>query len=134
MRSAVRRSPRPGVVASSSGGISSSSVGGDVEYAFWHVLTREAAYARMPRAARARKHAAAAAWIEQTAGERVADPTAVDPRFLVDDSKLDAIAEVVRTHWPVEIDNADLQAPTLIGDVEAARSALLDSLGLHELA
>jgi class 3 adenylate cyclase/tetratricopeptide (TPR) repeat protein/energy-coupling factor transporter ATP-binding protein EcfA2 len=55
----------------------SSSVGGDVEYAFWHVLTREAAYARLPRAARARKHAAAAAWIEQTAGERVADQAEV---------------------------------------------------------
>jgi succinylarginine dihydrolase len=64
----------------------------------------------------------------------VADPATVDPRFLVDDARLDAIAEVVRTHWPVEIDHADLQAPSLIRDVEAARSALLDSLGLSELA
>jgi succinylarginine dihydrolase len=64
----------------------------------------------------------------------VADPATVDPRFLVDDPKLDALAEVVRTHWPVEIDNADLQSPALIRDVEAARSALLDSLGLDELA
>ena len=64
----------------------------------------------------------------------VADPATVDPRFLVDDSKLDAIAEVVRTHWPVEIDNADLQAPALIRDVEAARAALLTELGLGELA
>jgi class 3 adenylate cyclase/tetratricopeptide (TPR) repeat protein len=55
----------------------SSSVAGDVEYAFWHVLTREAASARLPRAARARKHASAAAWIEQTAGERVADQAEV---------------------------------------------------------
>jgi class 3 adenylate cyclase/tetratricopeptide (TPR) repeat protein len=53
--------------------IRDSSVAGEVEYAFWHVLTREAAYARLPRAAKARKHAAAAAWIEQTAGERIAD-------------------------------------------------------------
>ena len=64
----------------------------------------------------------------------VADPAMVDPRFLVDDSKLDAIAEVVRIRWPVEIANAELQAPALIRDVETARSALLDSLGLHELA
>jgi succinylarginine dihydrolase len=64
----------------------------------------------------------------------VADPSTVDPRFLVDDSKLDVLAEDVRTHWPVEIDNADLQAPALVRDVEAARSALLDSLGLDELA
>jgi succinylarginine dihydrolase len=58
----------------------------------------------------------------------------VDPRFLVDDSKLDAIAEVVRIRWPVEIANAELQARALIRDVESARSALLDSVGLHELA
>jgi len=64
----------------------------------------------------------------------VADPAMVDPRFLVDDSKLDAIAEVVRIRWPVEIANAELQAPALIRDVETARSALLDSLDLHELA
>jgi succinylarginine dihydrolase len=64
----------------------------------------------------------------------VADPATVDPRFLVDDSKLDAIAEVVRSHWPVEIANAELQAPALIRDVESARLALLDSLGLYELA
>jgi succinylarginine dihydrolase len=64
----------------------------------------------------------------------VADPATVDPRFLVDDMKLDALAEVVRTHWPAEVDNADLQSPALIRDVESARSALLDSLGLHELS
>lgn len=64
----------------------------------------------------------------------VADPDTVDPRFMVDDEKLDALSEVVRTHWPIEIDNADLQAPALIRSVETARSALLDSLGLPELA
>jgi len=63
----------------------------------------------------------------------VADPATVDPRFLVDDSKLDRLAEVVRTHWPVEVDGADLQAPALMRDVETARSALLDLLGLSEL-
>jgi succinylarginine dihydrolase len=64
----------------------------------------------------------------------VADTGTVDPRFLVDDEKLDALAEVVRLHWPVEVDTADLQSSALIRDVELARSALLDSLGLHELA
>jgi len=64
----------------------------------------------------------------------VADPAAVDPRFLVDEARLDAIAEVIRTRWPVEIDNADLQSPALIADVERARSALLETLGLTELA
>jgi succinylarginine dihydrolase len=64
----------------------------------------------------------------------VADPATVDPRFLVDDSKLDRIAEVVRTRWPVEIANDELQNPQLIRDVGAARIALLEVLGLGELA
>jgi succinylarginine dihydrolase len=64
----------------------------------------------------------------------VADPQTVDPRFMVDDGKLDRLAEVVRTTWPVEIDNADLQKPSLIGDVEGARAALLEALDLDELA
>jgi succinylarginine dihydrolase len=64
----------------------------------------------------------------------VADPVTVDPRFLVDDSKLDRIAEVIRTRWPVEIANTELQSPALIRDIEAARAALLDALDLTELA
>jgi succinylarginine dihydrolase len=64
----------------------------------------------------------------------VADPATVDPRFLVDDSKLDRVAEVVRTHWPVEIANDELQEPQLIRDVEASRAALLETLDLSGLA
>lgn len=62
-----------------------------------------------------------------------ADPASIDPRFLVDDSKLDRIAEIVRAHWPVEIANSELQSPALIRDVEAARAALLEALALPEL-
>jgi succinylarginine dihydrolase len=64
----------------------------------------------------------------------VADPATVDPRFLVDDARLDRIADIVRTHWPVEIANAELQKPALIRDIEAARGALLDALDLAALA
>jgi succinylarginine dihydrolase len=64
----------------------------------------------------------------------VADPATVDRRFLVDDARLDRIADVVRRHWPVEIDHADLQRPALIRDVEAGRIALLDSMDLSEMA
>ena len=64
----------------------------------------------------------------------VADPATVDPRFLVDDSKLDRIADVIRRHWPAEIANDDFQSAALVRDVEAARAALLDELGLSELA
>jgi class 3 adenylate cyclase/tetratricopeptide (TPR) repeat protein len=49
------------------------SIEGETEYAFWHLLVRDVAYGQIPRAARARKHRAAAEWIERIAGERVAD-------------------------------------------------------------
>ena len=64
----------------------------------------------------------------------VAHPETVDPRFMVDDGKLDRLSEVVRRNWPVEIDTADLQKPALIKDVEAARKALLEELDLTQLA
>ena len=63
----------------------------------------------------------------------VADPANVDPRFLVDEPKLDRMAEVIRTHWPAEIDGGELQRPALIADIAAARTALLDALDLAEL-
>jgi succinylarginine dihydrolase len=63
----------------------------------------------------------------------VADPASVDPRFLVDEPKLGTIAEVVTRYWPEEIHSDDLQQPTLIGEIEAARAALLDALDLGQL-
>ena len=50
-----------------------SSIAGEREYAFWHVLARDVAYAAMPRARRAARHVAAATWIESQAGDRVED-------------------------------------------------------------
>jgi class 3 adenylate cyclase/tetratricopeptide (TPR) repeat protein len=50
-----------------------STMEGEAEYAFWHVLTRDVAYAQIPRAARAAKHVAAATWIESKAPERIED-------------------------------------------------------------
>jgi succinylarginine dihydrolase len=63
----------------------------------------------------------------------VADPATVDPRFLVDEDKLDRIAAVIDQHWPESLHSDDLQNPALIRDVETARSALLDTLDLAEL-
>jgi tetratricopeptide (TPR) repeat protein len=40
------------------------SVAGEEEYAFRHVLVRDVAYGQIPRAGRARRHEAAAGWIE----------------------------------------------------------------------
>jgi class 3 adenylate cyclase/tetratricopeptide (TPR) repeat protein len=50
-----------------------SSMRGDEEYAFWHVLVQDVAYGQMPRAVRGRKHLAVAAWIREAAGDRVGD-------------------------------------------------------------
>jgi len=50
-----------------------SSMEGEAEYAFWHVLARDVAYNQLPRASRANRHVAAAGWIESKAPERVED-------------------------------------------------------------
>jgi succinylarginine dihydrolase len=63
----------------------------------------------------------------------VADPATVDPRFLVDAAKLDAVAACVAEHWPEAIAPEDLADPALWARAEAARTALLDLLDLREL-
>jgi hypothetical protein len=50
-----------------------SSMEDESEYSFWHLLVRDVAYSQIPRAERARRHRAAAAWIERKAGDRVED-------------------------------------------------------------
>jgi succinylarginine dihydrolase len=62
------------------------------------------------------------------------DPAAVDPRFLVDEGKLDQIAATIAANWPEDISPAELQSKALVGDIERARAALLEILGLDELA
>jgi class 3 adenylate cyclase/tetratricopeptide (TPR) repeat protein len=47
-----------------------SAFAGEVELSFRHALFRDAAYASLPKALRAQKHVAAAAWIEERAGEQ----------------------------------------------------------------
>ena len=60
----------------------------------------------------------------------VADPVAIDPRFLVDDAALDRIAEVVSRHWPESIDPEDLGRPSLWAELAAARERLFARLDL----
>ncbi|MFL6858318.1 MAG: N-succinylarginine dihydrolase [Allosphingosinicella sp.] len=64
----------------------------------------------------------------------VADPAAIDPRFLVDEARLDRIAATIEAHWPEAIAPDDLLEPALWADMETARRALLDALDLPELA
>jgi class 3 adenylate cyclase/tetratricopeptide (TPR) repeat protein len=46
-----------------------SSVEHQREYAFWHALVRDVAYAQIPRPGRARRHRLAAEWIESLGGQ-----------------------------------------------------------------
>jgi len=63
----------------------------------------------------------------------VCDPATVDPRFLVDEAKLDRLAAVIEAHWPEEIAIAEIGDPALIARIRAARQALLEALGIVEL-
>jgi succinylarginine dihydrolase len=68
----------------------------------------------------------------------VADPAAVDPRFMLDEAKADRIASVIASMWPEQIDPQDIAADggneTLANQVIEAREALLGVLSLDELA
>ncbi len=50
-----------------------SSLAGQPEYIFKHVLTRDVAYESLPRKERPRAHATVAAWLEDTAGDRAVE-------------------------------------------------------------
>ncbi len=50
-----------------------SSMEGEAEYGFLHLLVRDVCYSQIPRAARAARHRSAAAWLERQAGERAED-------------------------------------------------------------
>jgi len=50
-----------------------SSFMGEGEWLFWHGMARDVAYGQLPRAARAKKHAAVGGWIEREAGDRTED-------------------------------------------------------------
>jgi succinylarginine dihydrolase len=64
----------------------------------------------------------------------MADPVTVDPRFLLDDAKADAVERVIDRTWPGQIDPADLGQQSLSETVVAARRALLAAVNLNELA
>jgi succinylarginine dihydrolase len=63
----------------------------------------------------------------------LADPATVDPRFLVDEARLDRLGAVIATQWPDHIAPDDLLKPDPWAQMESARAALLDELDLGEL-
>lgn len=60
----------------------------------------------------------------------VADPADIDPRFLVDEAQLDAIAAIVARTWPERIAPGDLDDTRLIASIEQSWLTLVDHLGL----
>jgi succinylarginine dihydrolase len=64
----------------------------------------------------------------------VADPSTVDPRFLLNEAKIAQVEGVVGSFWPEQIDPVDLGRESLTSGIVAARAALLDLLELPELA
>lgn len=63
----------------------------------------------------------------------VCDPATVDPRFLVDDAKLDRLAKVIEAHWPEHVAPEQIDGLGAWPEAVAARIALLDALDLAEL-
>ncbi|MFZ4747574.1 MAG: N-succinylarginine dihydrolase [Sphingomonas sp.] len=60
----------------------------------------------------------------------VADPATVDPRFLVDEAKLDMMAALIAAHWPEALVPGDLASQALITDIARAQQALVGALGI----
>lgn len=60
----------------------------------------------------------------------VADPTTIDPRFLVNPARIDLIERVIVRHWPESLRADELCRPALARDIDHARRSLLDALDL----
>jgi succinylarginine dihydrolase len=63
----------------------------------------------------------------------VCDPATIDPRFLVDDAKLDRIAAVIARDWPERVEPSDFATLGAWPAAVEARAALLETLDLQEL-
>ena len=111
-----------------------SSMQDEAEYAFRHVLIRDVCYAQIPRAARAERHEAAAAWIERKAGERVEDLADILAHHYL--RALELMRSARRTDVGGHLEAAALRYLSLAGDramaldVERAEASLAAALAL----
>jgi class 3 adenylate cyclase/tetratricopeptide (TPR) repeat protein len=87
-----------------------SSVAGENEYAFLHLLVRDVAYGQIPRAARAEKHRLAAEWIESLSPDRS-----------------DERAELLAHHYSSALEYATAAGQDTTALAERARLALRDA-------
>ncbi|HET7366953.1 MAG TPA: adenylate/guanylate cyclase domain-containing protein [Gaiella sp.] len=111
-----------------------SSMEGEAEYGFWHAVVRDVCYAQIPRGSRAVRHAAAAAWIERKAGERVEDLAEVLAHHYL--HALDLGRASGQTEHAAEIEAAAVRNFALAGeralalDVDSAEANLARALAL----
>ena len=91
-----------------------SSIEGEAEYAFWHVLARDVAYEQLPRASRATRHVAAAKWIESKAPERIEDLADVLAYHYA--TAVDLARAAGRTEQATELEAPALRFLSLAGD------------------
>jgi tetratricopeptide (TPR) repeat protein len=102
-----------------------SSVADETEYAFRHVLTRDVAYAQIPRAARAAKHKATATWIESLSPDRAEDRADMLAHHYVSALKYASAteppAEALVTHARLALREAGDRAMALSAMTAAAR-------------
>ena len=113
-----------------------STVHGQAQYAFWHDLVRDVAYAQIPRAERARRHQAAAAWIEALTGERVADHAELVAHHYTKALELARLAQLAEVQI-VELEEGARRSSVLAGqralhlDIASAISWYEQALSLH---
>ena len=94
-----------------------SSIEGESEHVFWHILTRDVAYAQLPRGSRASRHVAAARWIESRAPEREED-----------------LADILAYHYATALDLARAAGQTeLAAEIEAPALRFLKLAGERAL-
>jgi class 3 adenylate cyclase len=111
-----------------------SSMEGEAEYGFWHLLVRDVCYGQIPRAARAARHRAAAAWLERQAGERVEDLADVLAYHYV--QALELARAAGQTEEAAELEASAIRYLALAGeralalDVERAEQSLARALAL----
>jgi tetratricopeptide (TPR) repeat protein len=105
-----------------------STFPGEPEYVFTHALIREVAYARIPRAQRARRHLAAGRWIEHAGGDRADERSEMLARHFAT-----AVDLAVAAGEPDVAESA--RAPAIEWLMTAAeRASRLDARGAFELA
>jgi tetratricopeptide (TPR) repeat protein len=109
------------------------SMEGEPEYAFWHAVIRDVAYGQIARADRARRHLAAARWIETRAGARVDAAELIAHHYL---AALDVSRTVTIEEDTKELEEEAVRYLTLAAaralplDVTSAEASLAKALEL----